>query len=165
MTMTKSDTLDVLTAIAAYDLRTVGESDVTAWHLAINDLPKDLALEAVVIHHKTSTERIKPANVIGIAKSIRRDRSEREDAEARDARAAAHDRRHGLKVVQGDPQLGNLPIGGADGPPVPGAYMVNNAFERTCPTCNAEELEPCTNPHTGNARRIPCLRRMSPKTA
>lgn len=158
--MSKSDTLDVLTAIAAYDLRTVGEADVTAWHLAIHDLPKDLALEAVVIHHKTSTERIKPANVIGVAKSIRRDRSEREDADARDARAAAQDRRHGLKLVSGDSQLGGLLIGGADGPPVPGAYMINDAWERECPTCHAEELEPCTNPTTGSPRKIPCLKRL-----
>lgn len=158
--MSKTDTLDVLTAIAAYDLRTIGEADVTAWHLAINELPKDLALEAVVIHHKVSTDRIKPANVLGIAKSIRRDRAERESADAREARAAAQDRRHGLKVVSGDTQLGGLPIGGADGPPVPGAYMVNDAWERQCPTCNADEHEPCTNPTTGNSRKIPCLTRL-----
>lgn len=158
--MNETDTLDVLTSIAAYDLRTIGESDVIAWHLAIGELPKDLALEAVVIHHKTSTERIKPANVLGVAKSIRRDRAEREDAESREARAARHDQRHGLKLVSGDTQLGGLPIGGADGPPIPGAYRVNDAAEHPCPTCNAAELEPCTNPITGSDRKIPCLKRM-----
>ena len=54
----------------------------------------------------------------------------------RELRQLQHDVKHGL--VQGDAQLGGLPIGGADGKPVPGAYAVNNAIEHVCPLCGAD---------------------------
>lgn len=156
--MNTLETADILTAIAAYDLRTIGEADVHAWHAAIGELPKPLALEAVVVHHKTSAERCKPAHVIGIAKTIRRERAEREDAQHREARQHHHDRRHGLTGP--DYQLGGLPIA-ADGEPVPGAYEVNNAIDRPCVTCGATPMNPCTNRTTGKDRKMPCLTRLT----
>lgn len=159
--MNQSETVDVLTAIAAYDLRTVGESDVVAWHAAIGELDKPLALEAVIVHHKTSADRCKPAHVLGIAKSIRKDRAERESERARQARQARLDAKHGL--TQGDPQLGNLPIGGVEGTPVPGAYEVNGAVDRGCPKCGAGPMEPCTNRISGQPRKMPCLARLTGK--
>lgn len=154
----------VLAKAALYDPRfsKPDEGKAIAWAEALQPHNFDVhdMLNAVVGFYSENLDRpLMVADVIGRAKAIRRERAEREDANAREARAAAQDRRHGLKAVSGDPQLGNLPIGGADGPPVPGAYMVNNAWERPCPTCNAETLEPCTNPHTGSARKIPCTSR------
>ncbi len=138
------------------------EGKALAWAQALqphNFTTEDI-LDAVVKFYSDNADRtLMVADVIARAKAIRRDRAQREDAEARDNRAQALDRRHGLRVVPGDPQLGGLPIAGADGPPIPGAYKVNDAVERTCPTCNAEPLEPCTNPRTGSARKIPCTSR------
>lgn len=156
--MTPDETIDVLTAIASYDLRTVGQSDVTAWHAAIGDLPKQLALEAVVIHHKTTTDRIKPAHVAQLSRSIRRDRAEREDAAQRDARENALDSARGFTPP--DRQFGGLPIAGADGKPVPGAYAVENALDYQCPQCDAEPGDACENAQNGHSRKIPCLARM-----
>lgn len=139
------------------------EGKALAWAQALQPHNFDTAdiLDAVVKFYSDNADRtLMVADVIARAKAIRRDRAQREDADARDQRANDLDRRHGLRSV--DRQLGNLPIAGADGPPVPGAYLVNNAYERTCDTCHAEPLEPCTNTATGNARKIPCLVRLRP---
>lgn len=156
--MTRDDVIDVLTGISSYDQRTVGEADVNAWGLAIGELDADDVKEAVVIHHKVSSERIKPAHITLLVRQIRNDRIERQSREERQAREDARDRRMGL--AQGDSQLGGLPIVGADGDPVPGAYQVNDAIERDCETCGAEVYQACTNPRTGSMRKIPCLSRL-----
>lgn len=157
----------ILAKAALYDPRfsKPDEGKAIAWAEALQPHNFDThdMLAAVVNYYSENLDRpLMVADVIGRTKAIRRDRAQREDAQSRDARAQAHDHRHGLRVVPGDPQLGGLPIAGADGPPIPGAYKVNDAVERTCPTCNAEPLEPCTNPRTGSARKIPCLKRMKP---
>ena len=155
----------VLAKAALYDPRfsKPDEGKAIAWAEALEPHRFDVhdMLQAVVGFYSENLDRtLMVADVIGRTKAIRRERAEREDAESRDARAALQDRRHGLKVVSGDTQLGGLPIAGADGPPIPGAYRVNDAAEHPCPTCNAEQLEPCTNPITGKERKIPCLKRM-----
>ena len=166
--MTPLDTADVLTAIASYDLRTVGESDVIAWHAAIGELPKALALEAVVIHHKTSTERIKPAHVIGIAKGIRRDRAERENADNVIRGAFEDGRDKQLGLTAGNPAFGGLPIA-AEGQPVWAAYYEGSggrrALDHPCPRCDSQPSEACVNPVNGRAQRIPCLVRLTGRTA
>ncbi len=159
--MNPLETADVLTAIASYDLRTVGEADVIAWHAVIGDeLDKPLALEAVIIHHKSSGERIKPFHVLSVAKQIRRDRAERENADSvrRGEFEDARDQRLGLP----SPALGGLPIY-MDGDPVPGAYMVNDAIERACPRCGSEAGSACMNPINGKPLRMPCLSRLTNK--
>lgn len=75
--MNRNEVADVLSAISAYDRRTIGDPDVIAWHAAIGDLPKDLALDAVVIHHKTSSEFMKPSHLNTLARDIRQDRAQR----------------------------------------------------------------------------------------
>lgn len=165
--MNQSETVDVLTAIAAYDLRTVGESDVIAWHAAIGELDKDLALEAVVVHHKTSADRVKPAHVIGIAKGLRRERAERENADT--ARRSAYEdaRDNRLGIGQSNLALGGLPIPN-EGQPVWSAYdegVDGGAISRRCSHCGAEVDESCINPVNGKARRIPCMVRLTGKGA
>lgn len=158
MTLTRDDVIDVLTACSSVDLRKVGASDVDAWGSTLRrDLDRDLAIEAVRIHYATSAERIMPAHVNAVAVQIRKDRADREDADARRRREDDRDRK--LHLVA-DPQMGNLPIGGIDGEPVPGAYEVNEAVDRPCPTCKAEPMNPCVNVVSGLERKMPCLGRL-----
>lgn len=159
MTLTRNDVIDVLTACSSVDLRKVGDTDVDGWTATLrSDLDRNLALEAVRIHYVTSTERIMPGHVNKLALQLRRDRAEREPAADRELRQLQHDMKHGL--ASGDAQFGNLPIGSADGEPVPGAYSVNNAIEHVCPMCGADEYQACMNKVSGSARKIPCLPRL-----
>ena len=77
--MNRNETIDLLTAIAAFDQRTVGQADVAAWHAVVGDLDARDAAQAVIEHHKHSTDRIKPAHVISIVRGIRNDRANREN--------------------------------------------------------------------------------------
>ena len=158
----------LLAKAALYDPRfsKPDEGKAIAWAEALEPHRFDVhdMLQAVVGFYSENLDRpLMVADVIARSKAIRKDRSQRESSESRDSRSAAQDRHHGLRSVPGDTQLGGLPIAGADGTPIPGAYRVNNAAEHPCPTCNAEELEPCTNPITHSARKIPCLKRLTTK--
>ena len=75
--MTPDQTVDLLTACAAFDRRTVGKSDVVAWHAIVGDLPFDLAQEAVFAHYRDSREFIMPADVRTWVKRRQRDEAER----------------------------------------------------------------------------------------
>jgi hypothetical protein len=63
--MNEHDTIDVLTAIAAYDQRTVGPDDVKAWHAIAQHAMwnREGALRAVVDHYTEQTKRIMPADI------------------------------------------------------------------------------------------------------
>jgi hypothetical protein len=156
--MNRNDTIDLLTAISVFDQRTVGEADVDGWFAIVGHLDVRDCAEAVVIHHKMSADRIKPFLVVEGVRRITNDRAERENSEERRRREDERDRKLGL--ISGDPALGGLPIGGGDGPPVPGAYDVNGAVDRPCPHCKAEEMTPCINPSNGSPRKMPCLGRL-----
>lgn len=158
--MTRNDVIDVLTGIASYDQRTVGDHDVNAWGLAIGELDASDVKEAVVIHHKTSAERIKPAHITALVRQIRNDRIERQTRDERQAREDSRDRRLGLTPP--DSQLGGLPIAGADGEPLWAAYDINGAIDRDCETCGEPAGGACVNAATNAARKIPCLSRLKP---
>ncbi|MET8430069.1 hypothetical protein [Nocardia sp. NPDC004860] len=68
--MNRADTGRVLAAIAEYDHREINADVITHWHEHIGHLDTKTALEAVAIHHKTSTWRITPAAVIDLANQI-----------------------------------------------------------------------------------------------
>ena len=61
--MSPNDIIDLLTLAAAYDQRTVGQGDVTAWHAALFKLDPDEAQAAVIAHYQDSTQRIMPADI------------------------------------------------------------------------------------------------------
>ncbi|MGW4426618.1 zinc finger domain-containing protein [Streptosporangium sp. NPDC004631] len=61
--LTRDQVIDLLTCAAAYDRRTIGETDVAAWTLAIGDLPYDDAQAAIVGHYSESTDWLMPAHV------------------------------------------------------------------------------------------------------
>lgn len=72
--MTPGDAARVLTKAAAFDQRTIGESDVLAWHEALVDLDGADALAAVSRHYGTSEQRIMPSHVRRLAAEIARER-------------------------------------------------------------------------------------------
>jgi hypothetical protein len=65
--MTKAETARLLALIAAFDKRTVGETEIEAWHLIIGHLdPQDCA-EAVRQHFTDSTAYLMPAHIVKAA--------------------------------------------------------------------------------------------------
>lgn len=74
--MTTDEVRELLSVAAGYDSRTVGESDVDAWVLALRDLRiPNLALgecvDAVIMHYQTSTDRIMPAHILNRVRAER----------------------------------------------------------------------------------------------
>ena len=72
--MTIDETIDLLTAAAAFDRRTVGKADAVAWHTVVGDLPLDDCLVAVRGHYTDTTDWLMPAHVRQRVKAMRRDR-------------------------------------------------------------------------------------------
>ncbi len=68
--MNRVDTANILDLISEYNLRQYGADDITTWHDAIGHLNRNVAQEAVTIHHKTSAERITPEHLLEIAEHI-----------------------------------------------------------------------------------------------
>lgn len=89
--MTPAGAARLLAKCAAFDLRTVGESDVLAWHEALTDVDEHDALTAVSRHYGTTRDRIMPADVRRVAADIDRERRKaaREAREAADAQQRA----------------------------------------------------------------------------
>lgn len=89
--MTPGDAARLLTKAAAFDQRTIGESDVLAWHEAIGDLNADDAMMAVTRFYSTVTDgRLMPGHVRTLVGEIQRERrrAAREAAEQRAIEAA-----------------------------------------------------------------------------
>ena len=76
--MNHSETATLLAMIQAFDRRTVGEADVTAWQAALDDLRFEDCRTAVVAHFRISSEWLMPAAVRAAVKAARRDRLERD---------------------------------------------------------------------------------------
>ncbi|MFH5209247.1 hypothetical protein ACHIPZ_13735 [Antrihabitans sp. NCIMB 15449] len=129
---------------------------LAAWAEALEPIGLDQAdmLSAVTAYYQANANgrTIQVSDLIRCGRELRRDRAERDKA-----RTAA--------FAPPDTQLGALPIGGADGKPIWAAYDVNEAIERPCPLCGAEANQSCVNPVNNNARRIPCLMRLTGKGA
>lgn len=87
--MTKAETARVLTLIAAFDRRTIGEADVEAWYLVLSDLPADDCAAAVREHYTTSTDWLMPAHVRRLAEIIARRRAGSQARARIDAQIAA----------------------------------------------------------------------------
>lgn len=70
--MNRNDVIDVLTAVAAADRRTVGEADVDIWLSVLVDLPLDSALEAVRDHLREQPDTwMQPGHVYQRARRLR----------------------------------------------------------------------------------------------
>jgi hypothetical protein len=73
--VTTDDVIDLLTMIAAYDQRTVGEDDVRAWTLIARaeNWTTPLAQRAVIEHHRANADRgrIRPAHITDTIRQAR----------------------------------------------------------------------------------------------
>lgn len=72
--MTLEETVDLLTAAAAFDRRTVGETDAVAWHAAVGDLRFEDCRAAVIAHYTKTTDWLMPAHVRELVREIRGER-------------------------------------------------------------------------------------------
>jgi hypothetical protein len=69
-THTITDTSRILAKIASMDRRTVGETDIMAWHEVLGDLDPQDCLNAVATHRRESTEWLMPVHVRRIVADI-----------------------------------------------------------------------------------------------
>ncbi|WP_045740886.1 hypothetical protein [Actinoplanes rectilineatus] len=81
--MDRAEVVLLLTLAGTFDYRKVGDADVEAWHLALDDIPLDDAKAAVVRHYRESRERLMPADVRQGVKAIRAERRRLEPSDAR----------------------------------------------------------------------------------
>lgn len=72
--MTKTETALLLAQIAAFDHRTVGETDVEAWHAALDDTDYGDAQQAVIQHYRESTEWLMAAHIRAAVHRLRANR-------------------------------------------------------------------------------------------
>jgi hypothetical protein len=86
--MNRAETAELLAMCAAYDARTIGDTDVLAWAQALADIPATDAQTAIIDHYQRETRRAMPADVITGVRRIRRDRLEHADATFRPSDAA-----------------------------------------------------------------------------
>ena len=61
--MNRTEIVVLLTLAAAFDYRKVGDADVEAWYLALDDIALDDAKQAVVAHYRETRERLMPSDV------------------------------------------------------------------------------------------------------
>ncbi|WP_318205347.1 hypothetical protein [Streptomyces sp. SCL15-4] len=61
--MTPAETAALLSFAAAFDRRTLGETDVLAWHTVLHDITFDAAKAAVTAHYAVETRWIMPADI------------------------------------------------------------------------------------------------------
>lgn len=87
--MTKAETAKLLTLIAAFDRRTLGEADVEAWHLILGDLDPTDCADAVKAHFTTSREWLMPTDVRTFAVNAARRREGQRRLAEREAEIAA----------------------------------------------------------------------------
>ncbi|OIV38451.1 hypothetical protein BIV57_05440 [Mangrovactinospora gilvigrisea] len=74
--MTPSEAARLLAHVAAFDRRTVGESDARAWAAALEDLPlDDDTMKAVVRYFAAESRWLMPADVRTGVRKIREDRA------------------------------------------------------------------------------------------
>lgn len=76
--MTPAEVARVLTKASAFDQRTIGETDVAAWHEIVARVDLADGLAAVTRHYTETSARIMPADLLRHAKAAREDRRRRE---------------------------------------------------------------------------------------
>jgi len=73
--MTEDEVTDLLTYMASFDKRTLGDADIDAWAPIMQDLPFPDAMEAVARHYgRDSTEFMMPKHIRDGVKAIRAER-------------------------------------------------------------------------------------------
>lgn len=72
--MTTAEAARLLTLAAAYDRRTIGEADATAWADALHGLRAADCAEAIRRHYRDSRDWIMPADIRHTVRKLRADR-------------------------------------------------------------------------------------------
>jgi hypothetical protein len=143
--MNRNDIIDVLTAVAAGDRRTVGQADVDMWSAVVSDdtrVTKDEALVAVVEHFRECPGVwLEPGHVVQRVRAARRDRLEREPDEMREARQKALE----AKVAEDIAELAESKGLGDVTFQRPGR---DSPLTVKCPWCRADVGDRCVIPHT-----------------
>ena len=75
--MNKNQVIDLLAIDASVTNRTVGETTIVTWSKLLADLSYDAGVEALLQHHKESTEWVKPAHILEMARRLGNERVER----------------------------------------------------------------------------------------
>jgi hypothetical protein len=100
--MNEAEASIVLAHVQAFDRRTVGESDIRAWWRALDDVPLDDAVEAVIEHYRESRDWMMPADV---RRGVTRLDAQRRGAQ-RAAEIQAERAREGLTEIDCAPPAG-----------------------------------------------------------
>lgn len=72
--MNRSETAQLLTKIAAFDRRTIGEADVLAWHEILEPFPLADCLDAVRAYFSETREWCMPSDVVQRVQAVRTQR-------------------------------------------------------------------------------------------
>lgn len=75
--MNPAEIAKLLSLAAAYDRRTIGKTDIAAWHRALERFDYDDAAEAVVEHYEHHTEQVMPAHVSAYCRKRGNERADR----------------------------------------------------------------------------------------
>lgn len=62
--MTLSETADLLSIATGVDKRTIGEVDIRAWQMCLDDIPFPEAVKALRAHFREHTRPIMPADIV-----------------------------------------------------------------------------------------------------
>ncbi|MFI5938622.1 hypothetical protein [Actinoplanes sp. NPDC051494] len=81
--MDKPEVVLLLTLAGTFDYRRVGDADVEAWHLALDDIDFVDAKAAVVAHYRATRDRLMPVDVRQGVRTIRDARHAQEPTAAR----------------------------------------------------------------------------------
>lgn len=73
--MTPAEVARVLAKASAYDQRTIGETDVAAWHEIVGRHEFADALAAVAKHYTETRDRIMPADLVKQIRAVREERA------------------------------------------------------------------------------------------
>lgn len=109
--MNKAEVAELLTLIAAFDRRTIGDADVEAWHLVLGDLDAVDCADAIREHFTESREWLMPADVRTRAVNAKRRREGRARRAALEAQIAAENPQGELTQRPVAALLAGQPIG------------------------------------------------------
>lgn len=167
--MNRDDTIDLLTAIATRDQRTVGESDIASWGHDLDDVTLQEGLEAVTSFHRSEAatqRRIVAADIMRWTALKRRNQVEwehvdRELTESRQIKAELYGPEPRRALPPGG-LTGTDPSGGRRGESPSLRELWAEVLVVPCPElrCARPAGERCVNRHNGSTTKIPHPRRM-----
>lgn len=144
--LTRNETLDLLSAVTAYDNREATPENVLAWQEAAHRgrWTFDEALDAVHAHYVETDKWLMPAHITERVRDRRRDalarETGREQIEAQRAIEAGREARvheataNAFRAIGDDDQH---------------RTQRRAALDRKCPHCGANPRQPCTRPSRG----------------